>query len=152
MSGVRIGFSYLPHGVGLDLPRPQTAGAAGADLMAALDADAMLTIAPGQRLLVPCGFAMAMPFGYEAQVRPRSGLALKHGITVLNAPGTIDADYRGEVMVLLVNHGDTKFAVRRGDRIAQLVVAPVAAWHFAVMEKLDETERGDRGYGSTGLG
>lgn len=151
-AAVRIGFSPLPHGVGLPMPSPQTAGAAGADLMAALVPDAVVTIAPGARQLVPCGFAMALPPGYEAQVRPRSGLALRHGVTVLNAPGTIDADYRGEVMVLLINHGDSPFALRRGDRIAQLVVAPVAAIAFEHRDRLDETERGGGGYGSTGLG
>ena len=104
---VEIGLLVLPHGAGLDLPAPQTSGAAGADLRAALDPDEVRLLAPGQRMLVPCGFAMALPEGYEAQVRPRSGLAAKHGVTVLNAPGTIDADYRGEVQVILINHGDT---------------------------------------------
>ena len=149
---VRVGFRYLPHGSGLALPRPQTAGAAGADLLAACAEAEELVLPPGARQLIPCGFAMALPPGFEAQVRPRSGLALKHGVTVLNAPGTIDADYRGEVMVLLVNHGAAPFIVRRGDRIAQMVIAPVVASAFVVTDGLDETERGGGGYGSTGTG
>ncbi len=107
-------------------------------------------MAPGTRAIVPCGFAMALPPGYEAQVRPRSGLAAKHGVTVLNAPGTIDADYRGEVKVILINHGDADFEIRRGDRIAQMVVAPVSAVTFSERETLDDTERGAGGFGSTG--
>jgi len=145
-----IAFLYLPHGRGLPLPRQQTASAAGADLLAAVAEGEEMEIAPGARALVPCGFAMALPEGYEAQVRPRSGLAAKFGVTVLNAPGTIDADYRGEVKVILVNHGDEAFVICRGDRIAQLVVAPVTAFAFSAAETLDETTRGAGGFGSTG--
>jgi dUTP pyrophosphatase len=147
---VTIGLKWLPHGAGLDLPKQHSAGAAGMDLVAALGAGQTLTIAPGKRATVPCGFQMALPEGYEAQVRPRSGLAAKHGVTVLNAPGTIDADYRGEVMVILVNHGEQNFDIKRGDRIAQMVVAPVTAAQFEQMEELDATVRGDGGFGSTG--
>jgi dUTP pyrophosphatase len=147
---VRIGLRWLEHGRGLGLPEARTAGAAGVDLVAALGADETAIVDPGARALVPCGFAIALPQGFEAQVRPRSGLALNHGVTVLNAPGTIDADYRGEVKVILVNLGDEPFAIRRGDRIAQLVVAPVAAAEFEEMETLDETVRGGQGFGSTG--
>lgn len=120
------------------------------DLVAALATDAELVLQPGQRGVVPCGFAMALPEGYEAQVRPRSGLAVKFGITVLNAPGTIDADYRGEVMVPLINLGQAPFTVRRGERIAQMVVAPVSAATFILEDRLDDTERGSNGFGSTG--
>jgi dUTP pyrophosphatase len=148
---VSVGYLRLDHGQGLALPTQQSSGAAGADLFAALTLSEELVIAPGARALVPCGFAMALPEGYEAQVRPRSGLAAKHGVTVLNAPGTIDADYRGEVKVILINHGEAPFAVRRGDRIAQLVVAPVTAFAFSEVAELDETERGAGGFGSTGV-
>jgi dUTP pyrophosphatase len=147
---VRIGLRWLEHGRGLAPPAARTAGAAGVDLVAALGAGETTVIAPGGRVLVPCGFAIALPQGFEAQVRPRSGLALEHGVTVLNAPGTVDADYRGEVKVILVNFGNEPFAVRRGDRIAQLVVAPVAAAVFVETEMLDETVRGSGGFGSTG--
>ncbi len=149
---LEIGLQILPHGAGLDLPAPQSAAAAGADLRAALDPDEIVMLAPGQRMLIPCGFAMALPQGYEAQVRPRSGLAAKHGVTVLNTPGTIDADYRGEVKVILINHGDEGFPIRRGDRIAQMVVAPVTAVSFFATASLDDTERGAGGFGSTGHG
>ena len=147
---VRIGFRWLDHGRGLPIPRQQTSGAAGLDLPAALASGETLEIAPGARALVPTGMCIALPPGHEAQVRPRSGLATRHGVTVLNAPGTIDADYRGEVMVILINHGSDAFLVRRGDRIAQMVVAPVSSVVLAERETLDETERGDRGHGSTG--
>lgn len=147
---VGIALRWLDHGKGLDPPRQQSAGAAGVDLPAALASGAVLVLAPGARALVPTGFSMALPAGYEAQIRPRSGLAAKHGVTVLNAPGTIDADYRGEVKVILINHGAEPFAIRRGDRIAQMVVAPVTAVQFLVQEVLDETERGAGGHGSTG--
>lgn len=151
MSGrVEIALRWLDHGRGLALPAQQSAGAAGVDLLAALPADETLTIGPGRRATVPCGFAIALPPGYEAQVRPRSGLAAMHGVTVLNAPGTIDADYRGEVKVILVNHGEETFEIRRGDRIAQLVVAPVSAVTFEEREALDATQRGSGGFGSTG--
>lgn len=147
---IDIALTYFDHGRGLDLPRQQTAGAAGADLLAALGISEVVTMPPGGRAIVPCGFAMALPPGYEAQVRPRSGLAAKHGVTVLNTPGTIDADYRGEIKVILINHGDEAFTIRRGDRIAQMVVAPVSAVNFAERETLDDTERGAGGFGSTG--
>ena len=147
---IDIGVTFLDHGRGLDLPRQQSAGAAGVDLLAALGISEVVTMPPGSRAIVPCGFAMALPNGYEAQVRPRSGLAAKHGVTVLNAPGTIDADYRGEIKVILINHGETNFAIRRGDRIAQMVVAPVSAVGFSERETLDDTERGSGGFGSTG--
>ena len=149
---VSIGLVWLAHGAGLPLPTRQTAGAAGMDLVAALPAGGDIVLAPGQRALVPCGFAMALPQGYEAQVRPRSGLAVKYGVTVLNAPGTVDADYRGEVMVPLINLGQDDFVVRRGDRIAQMVVAPVSAAMFRLEETLDDTTRGGKGFGSTGRG
>jgi dUTP pyrophosphatase len=147
---VPVAFRWLDHGRGLSAPERQSRNAAGLDLLAALDSSAPLSLPPGRRALVPCGFAMALPPGYEAQVRPRSGLAANHGVTVLNAPGTIDADYRGEVKVLIINHGDEPFTVRRGDRIAQLVVMPVSAAEFHERESLDDTARGSGGFGSTG--
>ena len=147
---IDIALQWFDHGRGLELPKQQTAGAAGLDLRAALPADETLTIGPGRRAMVPCGFAIALPQGFEAQVRPRSGLAAKYGVTVLNSPGTIDADYRGEVKVVLINLGEETFEIRRGDRIAQMVVAPVDAVGFTVKETLDETERGSGGHGSTG--
>jgi dUTP pyrophosphatase len=147
---IDIPLNFLDHGRGLELPRQQTPGAAGVDLLAALGISEVVTIAPGTRALVPCGFAMALPTGYEAQVRPRSGLAAKYGVTVLNTPGTIDADYRGEVKVILINLGADPFEIRRGDRIAQMVVAPVSAVTFSEREALDATERGAGGFGSTG--
>ena len=147
---VSVGYRRLDHGEGLAQPTQQSAGAAGADLVAALAAAEELVLAPGARALVPCGFALALPEGFEGQVRPRSGLAAKYGVTVLNAPGTIDADYRGEVKVILINHGDAPFVVRRGDRIAQLVVAPVSAFSFREETELDATDRGQGGFGSTG--
>jgi len=140
----------LPHGHDLPLPAYQTAHAAGADLLAAVPDDAPLTIAPGARALVPTGIAIALPIGTEAQVRPRSGLAAKHGLTVLNAPGTIDADYRGEVQVLLINLGGEAVAITRGMRIAQLIVAPVLQMALREVASLDETQRGAGGFGSTG--
>lgn len=148
MKTVSINVTRLPHMDGIDLPKFETAQAAGADLRAAIDAPIIL--APGARKLIPTGFCMALPAGYEAQVRPRSGLALKHGITVLNSPGTIDADYRGEVGVLIINHGDQDFTVSRGDRFAQIVIAPVTQGQFEVVSSLSETVRGSGGYGSTG--
>ena len=140
---VGIAFRWLDHGKGLEPPRQQTAGAAGLDLPAALAPDEELVLAPGARAMVPTGLSIALPEGYEGQVRPRSGLAARHGITVLNAPGTVDADYRGEVKVILINHGADPFAVRRGDRIAQMVVAAVRAVELNRSGRLDETERGD---------
>jgi len=150
VTAVPVRLSWLPHGVGLPLPALATRLAAGADLRAALPENAPLTLLPGERALVPCGFAMALPAGFEAQVRPRSGLAVRHGITVLNAPGTIDADYRGEVMVPLINLGQEAFTLARGERIAQLVIAAVAQPLFSLEDELDETERGAGGFGSTG--
>ncbi|MCZ8316781.1 dUTP diphosphatase [Phreatobacter sp.] len=141
----------LPHGEGLPLPEPQTEGAAGMDLTAALPEDAPFTLAPGERSAVATGLEMAIPRGYEGQVRPRSGLALKQGLTVLNAPGTIDSDYRGEVKVILVNLGREAVTIRRGDRIAQLVVAPITIPHIQLVEELNETKRGMGGFGSTGV-
>ena len=147
----RVRIKRLPHGEGLEPPAYETALAAGCDLRAALSEDETLTLAPGARALVPTGLAMALPPGWEAQVRPRSGLAAKHGITCLNAPGTIDADYRGEVKVILINHGETPFEVRRGERIAQLVFAPVFQAVFEEVDALDDTARGAGGFGSTGV-
>jgi dUTP pyrophosphatase len=147
---IDIALRFLDHGRGLELPSQQTPGAAGVDLLAALGVSETRTLLPGARALIPCGFAIALPEGYEAQVRPRSGLAARHGVTVLNSPGTIDADYRGEVQVILINLGQADFEVRRGDRIAQMVVAPVSAVRFMEGESLDETQRGSGGFGSTG--
>ena len=143
----------LPHALGLPLPEAATPHAAGMDLRAAIPDGETWILAPGVRRLVPTGLVMAIPVGFEGQVRPRSGLALKHGITVLNAPGTIDADYRGEVAVVLSNHGEAPFEIHRGDRIAQLLIARCEAWAWAPAdsaEHLGETERGSGGYGSTG--
>ncbi len=140
----------LPHGAGMPLPAYQTAAAAGLDLMAAVPEGQKIMIAPGEHATIPTGIALALPIGSEGQVRPRSGLAAKHGVTVLNAPGTIDADYRGEVSVILINHGRSAFAVERGMRIAQLVVASVTTVTLRLVDKLDETDRGSGGFGSTG--
>lgn len=142
----------LDHGRDLPLPRYETAGAAGMDLLAANRADAPVILKPLERALIPTGLAIQLEQGYEAQVRPRSGLALKHGVTVLNAPGTIDADYRGEVQVLLVNLGRDPFTVTRGMRIAQMIVAPVTTVELVEVETVDETARAASGFGSTGLG
>lgn len=150
---MRVPVHVLPHGDGLELPAYATAHAAGLDLRAAIPAEEIWTLAPGQRRLVPTGLTLAIPEGCEGQVRPRSGLALKHGLTVLNAPGTIDADYRGEVAVLLINHGEAPFDLKRGERIAQLIFAPVsqAAWDpVETLDALGSTGRGGGGYGSTG--
>jgi dUTP pyrophosphatase len=145
-----VKVTRLPHGADLPLPSYQSAAAAGLDLIAAVPADAPLTIAPGARAAVPTGVAIALPAGTEAQVRPRSGLARSHGVTVLNAPGTIDADYRGEIQVLLINHGSESFVVTRGMRVAQLVIAQVAQVTLREAGELDETPRGTGGFGSTG--
>jgi dUTP pyrophosphatase len=142
----------LPHAEGLQAPSPASDGAAGLDLRAAIPGHMEITLKKSERVLVPTGFALQLPEGYEAQVRPRSGLALKHGVTVLNAPGTIDHDYRGEVMVLLINHGEEPFVIRRGERIAQMVVAPVTGVRIVEVAELDDTQRGLAGFGSTGLG
>lgn len=147
---IAIPFRWLDHGKGLEAPRQQTAGAAGLDLAAAIGEDDTLTLVPGERALVPTGVALALPQGYEAQIRPRSGLATEHGITVLNSPGTVDADYRGEIKVILINLGGAPFTIWRGDRIAQMVVAPVAAVQLTAVERLDDTDRGSGGHGSTG--
>jgi dUTP pyrophosphatase len=147
---IQVDIQQLPHGAGLPLPAYQSAHAAGLDLLAAVPEDAPLVLAPGKHALVPTGLAIALPLGYEAQIRPRSGLALKHGITVLNAPGTVDADYRGEVSVLLINHGTEPFAIRRGERIAQMVIAPVVQVELVPAASLSTTDRGSGGYGSTG--
>ncbi len=146
-----IGVLRLPHAEGLPLPRYETSQAAGMDLLAAIPESPIFTIPIGKRALIQTGLCIELPEGFEAQVRPRSGLALKHGVTVLNAPGTIDADYRGEVSVLLVNHGEEPFIVTRGMRIAQLVVAPVAQAVLEERTSLAETGRGAGGYGSTGV-
>jgi dUTP pyrophosphatase len=150
MSAVEVAIQRLPHGADLPLPAYETAGSAGLDLLAAVSED--LILQPGQRELVPSGIAIALPAGYEAQIRPRSGLAAKHGLTLLNAPGTIDADYRGEIKVILANLGAEPFTVTRGMRIAQMVVAPVSRVVWSAAETLDETARGAGGFGSTGTG
>lgn len=145
-----VEIKWLDHGHGLEPPAYATADSAGMDLRAAVPADAPVTLQPGQRALIDTGFCMALPAGYEAQVRPRSGLAIKHGITCLNTPGTIDADYRGEVKVILINLGDAPFIIERGERIAQMVIAPVTQAQVSVITQLDETSRGSGGFGSTG--
>ena len=150
MSPLKVNITPTAAGEGLPLPAYESAGAAGMDLRAALPQDAPATIAPGARALIPAGFRIALPRGFEAQVRPRSGLALKHGLTCLNSPGTIDSDYRGEIGVILINHGAEPFCVSRGMRIAQLVIAPVTRAEWAPGEALDETERGAGGFGSSG--
>jgi dUTP pyrophosphatase len=152
MKPVKIRIIRLPHGAGLPLPAYQSAAAAGLDLIAAVPADAPVTIAPGARAQIPTGIAIALPRGVEGQVRPRSGLAARHGISVLNSPGTVDADYRGEIHVILVNFGGESFAVERGQRIAQLVVAPVLHAQLLEGKKLNKTKRGTKGFGSTGAG
>lgn len=143
---VGVQVKRLPHGHGLDLPRYATTGSAGMDVLSA----EQLSLKPGQRHAVATGLALAIPAGFEIQVRPRSGLALKHGISVPNTPGTIDSDYRGELKIILINHGDESFAIERGDRIAQLVLAPVVQAAWSEVDELDETTRGDGGFGSTG--
>ncbi len=148
MSAVAVAVQRLPHGVGLALPAYATADAAGADLLAAVEQP--VTLAPGAYQIIPTGIAMALPQGFEAQVRPRSGLAAKHGVTVLNSPGTIDADYRGEVGVILINHGSDDFVIDRGMRIAQLVIAPVNVAQWRETSSLDDSHRGSGGFGSTG--
>lgn len=147
---VSVRVMRLAHGKGLDLPAYQTVQAAGLDLVAAVGEFAPVSLRKGERVLVPTGLAIALPPGFEAQVRPRSGLALKHGITVLNSPGTIDADYRGELQVILVNLGQADFEIRRGERIAQLVIAPVVQADLVEVDGLDDTARGASGFGSTG--
>jgi dUTP pyrophosphatase len=150
---ISIAIHQLPHALDLSLPERATPQAAGMDLRAAIPQGETWTLAPGERRLVPTGLVMAIPTGFEGQVRPRSGLAVKHGITVLNAPGTIDADYRGEVQVVLINHGQAPFPIQRGERIAQFLLAPVPFWEWrpeAEAATLGDTERGQGGHGSTG--
>jgi dUTP pyrophosphatase len=145
-----VEIKHLPHASGLPLPAYQSTHAAGLDLLAAVPDDAPLVLSPGRYALVATGLVIALPDGFEAQVRPRSGLAAKHGVTVLNAPGTVDADYRGEIGVLLINHGAEPFTIRRGERIAQMVIAPVARAELLASTTLSATERGAGGFGSTG--
>ncbi|MGY8667919.1 dUTP diphosphatase [Bradyrhizobium sp. UFLA05-109] len=147
---VTVELQRLAHAEGIPLPAYQTAEAAGLDLMAAVPESESLTLEPGKHALVPTGLAIALPAGYEAQVRPRSGLAAKHGVTVLNSPGTIDADYRGEIKVILINHGNTPFVIKRGERIAQMVIAPVVQATLVPVATLSATDRGGGGFGSTG--
>ena len=142
----------LPHFEGLDLPAYQTEGSAGMDVRAAVPEDAPVTLQPGERRLIPTGLAMAVPAGFECQIRPRSGLALKHGLTCLNTPGTVDSDYRGEVQVIVANLGQEPFTIRRGERIAQLVIARYERVEPLTVESLDDTARGAGGFGSTGEG
>ena len=149
-SAIRLNIRQLPHGEGLPLPSYQSAHAAGLDLLAAVAENAPLVLAPGKHALVPTGLAIALPEGFEAQVRPRSGLAAKHGVTVLNSPGTIDADYRGEIQVILINHGAEPFTIKRGERIAQMVIAPVVQAELVAVATLSDTDRGTGGFGSTG--
>ena len=146
---VNVPIQVLPHAADLPLPSYATPGSAGMDLRAALGE--AVTIQPGERILIPTGLAISVPLGYEAQVRPRSGLAIKHGITMLNSPGTIDSDYRGEIKVIAVNHGQAAFKVERGERIAQLVIAPVARAEWSQVESLEESSRGAGGFGHTGV-
>jgi dUTP pyrophosphatase len=147
---VKVDIRQLPHAEGLALPAYQSADAAGLDLLAAVPEQAPMVLAPGKYALIPTGLTIALPPGYEAQVRPRSGLAAKHGVTVLNAPGTVDADYRGEIGVLLINHGDAPFPIKRGERIAQMVIASVTRAELVPAASLSATDRGGGGFGSTG--
>jgi dUTP pyrophosphatase len=147
---IAVRLRRLPHAEGLPIPVYETTGSAGMDLRAAVPEGAPITLQPGDRGLIPTGFSIGLPEGYEAQVRPRSGLALKHGVTCLNSPGTIDSDYRGEVGVILINHGQESFVIRRSERIAQMIIAPVVQSSWIEVETLDETVRGAGGFGSTG--
>ena len=149
---VPVRVQILDHAADLPLPKYETADAAGCDLVAAVPDGTPVELAPGERALIPCGIAIALPSGYEAQVRPRSGLALRHGISLVNAPGTIDADYRGEIGCIVINLGSAAFLIERGLRIAQMVVAPVTRADWIEVTDLDETERGGGGFGSTGTG
>jgi dUTP pyrophosphatase len=146
-----IKIMQLAHAVGLPLPAYETEEAAGMDMRAAVPEDEPLVLRPGARTMVPTGLCIALPKGFEAQVRPRSGLAAKHGITCLNSPGTVDSDYRGELKVVLINLGAEDFTIRRGERIAQMVIAPVVQAHWSQVKSLDETARGTGGFGSTGV-
>ena len=152
MSAPLLEIKWLEHGVGLEAPSYESDLAAGMDMRAALPEDAPLVLAPGAQAMIETGFAMALPPGFEAQVRPRSGLAAKNGITVLNTPGTIDADYRGEVKIILINLGHEEFTIERGMRIAQMVIAPVVQATTKIVTQLSETQRGAGGFGSTGTG
>lgn len=147
---VPVKIQRLAHGAGLPLPAYQSEEAAGLDLTAAVDENAPVHLAPGAYAMIPTGLAIALPPGFEAQVRPRSGLAARHGVTVLNSPGTIDADYRGEIKVLLINHGNSAFEITRGARIAQMIIAPVTQADLQIVANLDDTSRGSGGFGSTG--
>ena len=147
---VKVEIRRLPHGEGLALPAYQSTEAAGLDLLAAVPEETPLILSPGKYVMVPTGLTIALPAGYEAQIRPRSGLAAKHGVTVLNSPGTIDADYRGEVQVILINYGAEPFPIRRGERIAQMVIAPVTRAELVAATSLSATDRGSGGFGSTG--
>ncbi len=149
-NALSLNIKVFPHGEGLPLPTYHSEQAAGADLAAAITTDQTIVLAPGEFKLVPAGFAMALPAGYEAQIRPRSGLAFRHGVTVLNSPGTIDSDYRGEIKVLLINHGPQNFEITHGMRIAQMVIAPVTRAEFIEAGELDDSARGVSGFGSTG--
>ena len=149
MTKITLDVQRLPHSAGLPLPEPATELAAGVDLMAAIDDT--ITLAPGERQIIPTGLAIALPPGYEAQIRPRSGLAAKNGITLVNSPGTIDADYRGEIGAILINHGQVSFTVERGMRIAQMVITPVTGFTWSEQEELGKTDRGAGGFGSTGV-
>lgn len=149
-SAIRIDVQQLPHAEGLALPAYQSSHAAGLDLLAAVPEQTPLVLAPGQHAMIPTGLMIALPDGFEAQVRPRSGLAAKHGVTVLNSPGTVDADYRGEINVLLINLGTVPFTIHRGERIAQMIVAPVTRAELARAVSLSDTKRGSGGFGSTG--
>ena len=151
MSQITVQLMQLPHGKDLPLPSYETAEAAGMDLRAAVPEDTPLTLKPGARELVPTGFAMAIPPGFEAQIRPRSGLALKHGVGLVNAPGTVDSDYRGEIKIILINLGCEDFEISRGMRIAQMIIAPVLQVAIEPVESLDDTARGAGGFGSTGV-
>ena len=150
MNRVKISLKRLPHAIDLELPRYATADSAGADLLAAVNAN--ISLHPSQRVIIPTGIQITLPSGYEAQVRPRSGLAIKNGVTCLNSPGTIDSDYRGEVGVILINHGTETFVIERGMRIAQLIIAPVVSAIWDEVESLNQTARGEGGFGSTGIG
>jgi len=147
---IKLDIRQLPHAAGLPLPAYQSAHAAGLDLLAAVAEDTPVVLASGQHAMVPTGLAIALPAGFEAQVRPRSGLAARHGVTVLNSPGTVDADYRGEIQVILINHGSEPFTIRRGERIAQMVIAPVVQAELNPVSRLPDTGRGSGGFGSTG--
>ena len=151
MPDITISICREPDALDLPLPRYATSGAAGMDLHAAVPADAPVTLLPGQRALISTGLRIALPSGYEAQIRPRSGLAVKHGIGMVNSPGTVDSDYRGVVQMILINWGDQPFTIQRGERIAQMVIAPVTQANVVEVDELDITERGESGFGSTGM-